>query len=84
MDQVKGFGKAWGEIIVEFGKGCRDVAAQQNVVTADSYVIEKIRGYCVEVSSRLSFLNEFLPEDRYPVHVWPILFFVFILSLAGI
>ncbi|KAL8135979.1 uncharacterized protein LOC141713589 [Apium graveolens] len=84
VDQVKGFGKAWGEIIIEFGKGCKDVAAQQNIVTGDCYVVKKIRGHYVEVSGRLSFLNEFLPEDRHPAHVWPILFFVFILSLAAL
>lgn len=83
VDQVKGFGKAWGEIIIEFGKGCKDVAAQQTILTSDSYVVKKISGPCAEVLGRLSFLNEFLPEDRHPVHVWTILFSAFILSLAG-
>lgn len=84
VDQLKGFGKAWGEIIVEFGKGCKHVAAQQTMITSDSYLVKKIGGHCAQVLGRLSFLNELLPEDRHPLHVWPILFLVFILSLAAL
>lgn len=81
-DQVKGFAKAWGEIIVEFGRGCKDVV-QQSLLTEDSYVVQKMRGPWAKVSGRLRFLNEFLPEDRDPIHAWPVIFFVFILAVAG-
>ncbi|PIN18475.1 hypothetical protein CDL12_08847 [Handroanthus impetiginosus] len=80
-DQIKGFAKAWGEMVLDFGKGCRDVV-QQTILTEDSYLVKKIKGPLAEVSEKLRFLNEFLPEDRDPVHVWPVIFFVFILALA--
>ncbi|KAL0347218.1 UNVERIFIED_CONTAM: hypothetical protein Scaly_1737800 [Sesamum calycinum] len=80
-DQIKGFAKAWGEMVVELGRGCRDVL-QQTVLTEDSYIVKKTKGPLAEVSEKLRFLNEFLPEDRDPAHVWPIIFFVFVLALA--
>ncbi|KAI3473252.1 hypothetical protein Pfo_030544 [Paulownia fortunei] len=80
-DQIKGFAKAWGELVVELGRGCRDVV-QQTILTEDSYIVKKTKGPLAEVSEKLRFLNEFLPEDRDPVHVWPVIFFVFIVALA--
>lgn len=80
-DQIKGFAKAWAEMVVELGRGCWDVA-QQTILTDDSYIVRKTKGPLAEVSEKLKFLNEFLPEDRDPVHVWPIIFFVFVLALA--
>ncbi|KAG8376521.1 hypothetical protein BUALT_Bualt09G0072000 [Buddleja alternifolia] len=80
-DQIKGFAEAWGEMVLELGRGCRDVV-QQTILTEDSYIVKKTRGPLAEVSEKLRFLNEFLPEDRDPVHVWPVIFFVFILALA--
>ncbi|KAK3038402.1 hypothetical protein RJ639_030568 [Escallonia herrerae] len=82
-DQVKGFAKAWGEIVVELGRGCRDVV-QQSLLTDDSYVVKKIRGLCTNVSCKLRFLNEYLPEDRDPLHAWPVIISVFILALAAL
>ncbi|XP_073062901.1 uncharacterized protein [Primulina eburnea] len=82
-DQVKGFAEAWGEMVVELGRGLRDVV-RQTVLTEDSYAVKRIRGPLAEVSERLRFLNGFLPEDRHPLHVWAVFFFVFILALAGI
>ncbi|KAK6146977.1 hypothetical protein DH2020_017889 [Rehmannia glutinosa] len=80
-DQIKGFAKAWGELVVELGRGCRDVV-QQTILTEDSYIVKKTKGPVAEVSEKLRFLNEFLPEDRDPVHVWPVVLFVFFLALA--
>ncbi|XP_073062900.1 uncharacterized protein [Primulina eburnea] len=80
-DQVKGFAEAWGEMVVELGRGLRDVV-RQTVLTEDSYAVKRIRGPLAEVSERLRFLNGFLPEDRHPLHVWAVFFFVFILALA--
>ncbi|KAG7964520.1 hypothetical protein I3843_09G175400 [Carya illinoinensis] len=81
-DQVKGFAVAWGEILLEFGRGCRDIA-QQSLLTDDSYIVRKLRKPYANVSGRLKFLNEFLPEDRHPAHAWSVIFFVFILAVAA-
>ncbi|KAG2690247.1 hypothetical protein I3760_09G178700 [Carya illinoinensis] len=81
-DQVKGFAVAWGEILLEFGRGCRDIA-QQSLLTDDSYIVRKLRKPFANVSGRLKFLNEFLPEDRHPAHAWSVIFFVFILAVAA-
>lgn len=82
-EQVTGFLKSWCELVQELGRGCRDVL-QQTVVTEDSLIVQKLGGSAAKVSGRLRFLNEFLPEDRDPVHVWPVIFFVFILAFSGI
>lgn len=81
-DQIKGFAAAWGELAVELGRGFRDVV-QQTILAEDSYFVKKTRRPLAEVSEKLRFLNEFLPEDRDPVHVWPVIFFVSILALTG-
>lgn len=81
-DQIKGFAAAWGELAVELGRGFRDVV-QQTVLTEDSYIVKKTRRPMAEVSEKLRFLNEFLPEDRDPLHVWPVIFFVSILAFTG-
>ncbi|KAL8480592.1 hypothetical protein ACS0TY_027222 [Phlomoides rotata] len=80
-DQIKGFATAWVELVVELGRGFRDVV-QQTILTEDSYIVKKTKGPLSEVSEKLRFLNEFLPEDRDPVHVWSIIFFVFVVALA--
>lgn len=82
-DQIKGFAKAWGEMVVELGRGCKDVV-QQSLLTEDSYLVKKTRGPLAEVSEKLRFFNEYLPEDRDPTQAWLVIFFVFILALAGI
>ncbi|KAJ8532868.1 hypothetical protein K7X08_015757 [Anisodus acutangulus] len=46
--------------------------------------IGKTKGPLTEASRRLTGLNKFLPEDRDPVHAWPVIFFVFILSLSAL
>ncbi|OVA09910.1 hypothetical protein BVC80_1751g66 [Macleaya cordata] len=80
-DQVKGFLKASGEMLTELAKGCRDIV-QQSLGNEDSYVVKKFGGHWEKVSGKLSFMNEFLPEDRDPVHAWPVIFFVFTIALA--
>lgn len=83
QDQIKGFAKAWGELVVEFGKGCRAVV-EQNLLTEDSYIVKNIRGPLAEISARMKILNEYLPEDRDPTFAWFVIFFVFILALAAL
>ncbi|KAF6150525.1 hypothetical protein GIB67_030326 [Kingdonia uniflora] len=80
-DQVKGFLKASGEMLLELGKGVKDVV-KQSLGNEDSYVVQKFGGPCAKVSERLRFLNEYLPEDRDPAYAWPVVFFVFIIALA--
>lgn len=82
-DQIEGFAKAWGEMLMEFVRGCRDVV-KQSLLTEESYIVQKTKGPLAEVSKRLSVLNEFLPEDRDPVQAWPVIFFVFILALSAL
>ncbi|KAL2502784.1 alpha/beta-hydrolase superfamily protein [Forsythia ovata] len=82
-DQIKGFAKAWAELMTELGKGCKDVV-QQTLLTEESYIVKKTKGPLKEVSVKLRFFNEFLPEDRDPVHAWSVIFFVFILALAAL
>lgn len=81
-DHAVGFLMAWCEILMELGRGCRDIL-QQNFLNEDSYVVTKLRGPCSKVSKRLRFLNDFLPEDRDPLHAWSIVLTVFLLALAG-
>lgn len=82
-DQVQGFVKAWGEMVMELGRGCRDIV-QQSLVREDSFIVQKLGGPCSKVSKRLSFLNDyFLPEDRDPVHSWTVILLVFIIAFAG-
>lgn len=82
-DQIEGFAKAWGEMLLELLRGCRDVV-QQSLLTEESYIVQKTRGPLAEASRRLSVVNEFLPEDRDPVHAWPVIFFVFIVALSAL
>lgn len=77
IDQLKGFFKASGEMVKELGKGCKDVVHQS--IIADSYLLTKFTCF----AHRFTFLNDFfLPEDRHPLHAWPLIFLVFILALS--
>lgn len=81
-DQIKGFAIAWGEILMDLGRGCKDIV-EQNILTEDSYIVRKLRKPCAKASAKLRYLNEFLPEDRDPAHAWPVIFFVSILALTA-
>lgn len=75
-DQVKGFFKSWAEMVGELGKACKDVVHQ---TLHDSYVLTKFNS----LSARFSFLNDYLlPEDRDPLHAWPLIFCVFFIALS--
>ncbi|KAH0943966.1 hypothetical protein HID58_003603 [Brassica napus] len=78
-EQVTGFMKSWGEMLMDLAVGCKDVV-QQTLVSEDSVVVRKLR----KPAAKLRFLNEYLPEDRDPAHAWPVIFFVFLIALAGI
>ncbi|PWA65965.1 alpha/beta-Hydrolases superfamily protein [Artemisia annua] len=84
VDQMKGFAKAWGEIVVELGLGFRDVVVQ-TVLTDDSVIVKnvrKVRKPCGVVVGKLSVLNEFLPEDKHPAHAWLVILSVFVVVVA--
>lgn len=82
-DHAVGFLMAWCEILMELGRGCRDIL-QQNLFNDDSFVVRKFREPCSKVSKKLRFLNDFLPEDRDPLQAWSIILTVFVLALAAI
>ncbi|KAK9280468.1 hypothetical protein L1049_014160 [Liquidambar formosana] len=82
-DQVKEFVKATAEMAVELGKGCRDIA-RQSLGYDEVYIVRKFGECCDKVFGRLRFLNEYLPEDRDPVHAWSVIFFVFVLAVAAL
>ncbi|XP_068636411.1 uncharacterized protein [Aristolochia californica] len=79
-DQMKGFLKASAELVQDLGRGCRDII-QQNIMKEDSIIVKKLAGPWTLVSNRLRFLNEYLPEDRDPVHAWPVVISVVLLAL---
>ncbi|KAF8395228.1 hypothetical protein HHK36_019170 [Tetracentron sinense] len=80
-DQVKGFLKASAEMLQELAIGCKDIV-QQSLGNRDSYIVRKLGEPWEKVSGRLSFLNDYLPEDRDPVHAWPVIIFVSILAFS--
>jgi hypothetical protein len=82
-EQVTGFLKSWGEMLVDLGKGCKDIVTQSNLVSEDSFIVQKLGKPMAKASGRLKYLNEFLPEDRDPAIAWPVIFFVLLLALAG-
>lgn len=82
-DQVKEFLKASAEMGVELVKGCRDIV-KQSMGNENSYVVRKFGGHWNRVSRRLSFLNEFLPEDRDPTHAWSVVLFVSVLAFTAL
>lgn len=69
------FAKGFGEMSMEFGKGVRDVV-KQSILREDSVIVKRFRGPCQKVGRKLRFLNEYLPEDRDPVHAWTVILFV--------
>lgn len=82
-DQVKGFLKASGEMMVELGRGVRDILQQSLEGTEDFYVVKKVRGPVRVLGGKLGFLNEYLPEDRDPVHSWSVVISVFLIAISG-
>lgn len=80
--QVAEFAKGAAEMSMELGKGVRDVV-KQSMLKEDSLIVKKLKGPCVRICGKLKFLNEYLPEDRDPVHVWTVIACVWVFALAG-
>ena len=91
-DQAMEFLKAAGEMAMEFGKGCRDIVLQSfgdnesyivKTFGKGSYIEKKVRGPCEKVCGKLRFINDYLPEDKDPFHVWMVILSVSVVVLAG-
>lgn len=80
-EQIKGFAKAWAELLLDLSRGVKDIA-QQSLVDEDSYFVRNFGPPLKKISNRLSFFNDFLPEDRDPLHAWPVIFLVLLLALT--
>lgn len=92
-DQVKEFLKAAMEMSVEFGRGCRDIV-RQTLVRDDSYIVKsfgrdsfiggRVMGACGMVCGKLKLFNEYLPEDKDPLHAWSVILLVLVVALAAL
>lgn len=81
------------EMTVEFGKGCRDIV-NQSLVNQDSYLVKnlgrdsyigkKVTKPCAKLFNKLSFFNDYLPEDKDPLHAWSVILFVSLFAFLAI
>ncbi|KAK8919429.1 hypothetical protein KSP39_PZI022143 [Platanthera zijinensis] len=83
-DQLKGFFMASVEMMQDFGRGCKDVMQQSLEGMEDSYMVKWFRRPLAIVSRRLRFLNDYLPEDRDPVHSWLVIICVLLVMLPAL
>ncbi|KAM0924233.1 hypothetical protein ACQ4PT_005008 [Festuca glaucescens] len=70
--QAKGFAQSTAEMLRELGLGVWDVAAQSLAGAEDSELARRLRRPAAAAGKRLSFMNEYLPEDRDPVRCWAV------------
>jgi hypothetical protein len=80
------------ELTVEFAKGCRDIV-KQSLVNEDSFIVRKfgnnsyigkrVREPCNKIFQKLSFFNDYLPEDKDPLHAWSVILLVSLLAFSG-
>ncbi|WOG87565.1 hypothetical protein DCAR_0206794 [Daucus carota subsp. sativus] len=77
------FWRGFAEMSVEFGKGVRDVM-KQSVMRDDSFLVKNFGPPVRKVRKELKFLNEYLPEDRDPVHSWSVIFVVLFFVIAAL
>lgn len=91
-DHAREFLMAVAEMSVQFGKGCRDIVKQSlanrdsflvRKFGKDSYVSRRIGGPCEKVRRKLRFVNDYLPEDKDPVHSWSVILLVAFLAFTG-
>lgn len=81
--QAKGFAESTAEMLRELGRGLWDVAAQSLAGAEDSEVARRLRKRAAATGKRLSFMNEYLPEERDPVRCWLTVGAVAFVSLLG-
>ncbi|KAL8136612.1 hypothetical protein V2J09_002613 [Rumex salicifolius] len=77
------FARGLGEMSLELARSFADVV-KQSLGDEDSFVTRKVGKPCGRVLSKLRFLNEYLPEDRNPVHSWGVIFLVFFVAMAAL
>ncbi|KAM5583977.1 hypothetical protein ABKV19_003711 [Rosa sericea] len=90
-EHLREFAAAVAEMAVECGKGCRDIV-RQSLGNRDSFVVrsfEKVKkSYfgkrVTKLRGKLSFVNEYLPEDKEPVHAWSVILVVAVLAFAAL
>ncbi|WVZ56571.1 hypothetical protein U9M48_007078 [Paspalum notatum var. saurae] len=68
--QAKGFAESTAEMLRELGRGVWDVAAQSLSGAEDSELARRLRKRAATTGKRLSFMNEYLPEERDPTRCW--------------
>ncbi|XP_048233806.1 uncharacterized protein LOC8286002 isoform X3 [Ricinus communis] len=91
QDQVKEFLKGAAEMSVQCAKGCRDIVVQ-NLGREDSFIVKnfgrssyigKKVGFGYDrICKKLKKFNEYLPEDKDPIHAWSVICAVFVLAFA--
>jgi len=81
--QAKGFAESTAEMLRELGRGLWDVAAQSLAGAEDSELARRLRKRAAATGKRLSFMNEYLPEERDPVRCWLIVAAVAFVTLLG-
>ncbi|XP_050212748.1 uncharacterized protein LOC126664417 [Mercurialis annua] len=90
-DQVKEFLKGAAELSVQFGKGCRDIVVQSfgrddsflvKNFGRSSYIGKKFGCGYERICEKLKVFNEYLPEDKDPLHAWSVICLVFVLAFA--
>jgi hypothetical protein len=81
--QAKGFAESTAEMLRELGRGLWDVAAQSLAGAEDSELGRRLRKRAAATGERLSFMNEYLPEERDPVRCWLIVAAVSFVTLLG-
>lgn len=93
QDQVREFLNGAGEMSVQFAKGCRDVVVQSFLgegsfvvrnLGRESFVGKKFDSGCGRLWKKFQVFNEYLPEDKDPVHAWSVICLVLVLAVAAL
>jgi hypothetical protein len=81
--QARGFAESTAEMLVELGRGLWDVGAQSLASAEDTELARRLRRQAEATGKRLSFMNEYLPEERDPVRCWVVVAAVAFVTLLG-
>ncbi|KAJ8751535.1 hypothetical protein K2173_016769 [Erythroxylum novogranatense] len=91
QDQVREFLKGAAEMSVQFAVGCKDVVVQ-SIGREDSFIVKNFgRRSCIgkivgcasdRICRNLKMFNEYLPEDKDPLHTFLVICLVFFLALV--
>ncbi|GAB4836418.1 hypothetical protein Ancab_001330 [Ancistrocladus abbreviatus] len=82
-ETISEFAKGVGEMSVELGKSFVGVM-KQSLGDRDSFVVRKFGKPCGVICGKLSFLNEYLPEDRDPLHSWTVILTIFFVAFLAL